>query len=142
MDTELRMDDITALRRAVDQLLGGDPGPLLDLLAEDVEFEVASSEAVPDCSKAWGKRPVADYFAALGGLVAFWQIDYTATGEQVIAWGKERFTIEHCGLEGGGEFAMVFELADGMICRLLMVEDLPAYVRGAGDLVEASSSTA
>ena len=49
----------------------------------------------------------------------------------MIAWGKESFTVEGCGLEGGCEFALVFELADGVITRLLVVEDLPAFVRGA-----------
>jgi len=136
------MDDITAVRRAVDRLLGGDLEPLLDLLAEDVRFEVATAEAAPDRRPEWGMQAVADYFTALGGLVAFWQIDYTAAGEQVIAWGKERFTVEHWELEGGCEFALVFELQDGVIGRLLVVEDLAAFVRGGGEVVEASGTAA
>ena len=136
------MDDMTAVRRAVDRLLAGALGPLLDLLAEDVELELATGGDVPACSKEAGKQPVVDYFSALGGLVAFWQIDYTAAGEQVIAWGRERFTVEHCELEGGCEFALVFELSDGVIGRLLVVEDLPAFVRGGGEVVEASGTAA
>ena len=68
-------------------------------------------ETRPTAGSSPGKQAVADYFTRLGGLVAFWQIDYTATGEQVIAWGRESFTVEGCGLEGGCEFALVFELA-------------------------------
>jgi ketosteroid isomerase-like protein len=136
------MDDITAVRRALDRLLGGDLAPLLDLLAEDVRFEVATAEAAPDRRPEWGTQAVVDYFTALGGLVAFWQIDYTAAGEQVIAWGRERFTVEHCELEGGCEFALVFELSDGVIGRLFVVEDLPAFVRGGGEVVETSGTAA
>ena len=128
METELWMDDMTAVRRAVDRLLAGALGPMLDLLAEDVEFEVASGGDVPGCRTDWGKQPVADYFTALGGLVAFWQVDYTATGGQVVAWGKESFTVEHCGLEGGCEFALVFDLSGGRITRLLVIEDLRSCV--------------
>jgi hypothetical protein len=57
-------------------------------------------------------------------------MDYTAAGEQVIAWGKERFTIEGCELEGACEFALVFDVDDGAVTRLLVVEDLRAFVRG------------
>jgi ketosteroid isomerase-like protein len=128
----------TAVRRAVDRLLAGALGPLLDLLAEDVELELATGGDVPACRKEAGKQPVVDYFSALGGLVAFWQVDYTATGGQVIAWGRESFTVEHCELEGGCEFALVFALSEGKITRLLVIEDLPCFMRGGGSLGEAS----
>jgi len=118
------MDDMTAVRRAVDRLLGGDLGPMLDLLAEDVEFEVEEGGDSPERRRAWGKQAVVDHFAALGELVAFWQIDYGAVDGQVIAWGKESFTVEGCGLEGGCEFALVFDLARGRIRRFLVIEDL------------------
>ncbi len=130
------MDDKSAVRRAVDQLLQGDVGPMLDVLAEDVEFEVATGGDAPDGGREWGKQPVVEYFSALGGLVAFWQMDYTATGEQVIAWGKETFTVEHCELQGGCEFALVFDLSDGMIARFLVVEDLRSFIRAGGSLGE------
>ena len=124
------MNDMIAVRRAVDRLLAGALGPMLDLLAEDVEFEVAGGGDVPGCRKDSGKQPVVDYFTALGGVVAFWQVDYTATGGQVIAWGKESFTVEHCELEGECEFAMVFDLSEGMITRFLVIEDLSSFIRG------------
>ncbi len=50
----------------------------------------------------------------------------------MIAWGKESFTVEGCELEGGCEFALVFELSEGMVTRFLVIEDLPAFVRGGG----------
>ncbi len=122
------MDDMTAVRRAVDRLLGGDLGPMLDLLAEDVEFEVEEGGDSPARRMGWGRQAVADHFAALGELVAFWQIDYGAADGQVIAWGKESFTVEGCGLEGECEFAFVFDLDGGRITRFLVVEDLARQV--------------
>jgi hypothetical protein len=65
---------------------------------------------------------------------------YTAVGGGGSAWGRESFTVEHCGLEGGCEFALVFALSQGKITRLLMIEDLPSFVRDGGVLVEASAA--
>jgi ketosteroid isomerase-like protein len=135
------MDDMTAVRRAVDRLLGGDPGPMLDLLAEEVEFEVLGGGETPEDRSDSGKRAVAEHFAALGELVAFWQIDYGAVDGQVIAWGKESYTVEGCGLEGACEFALVFDLARGRIARFRVIEDLPSFYRRGGTLVETMGST-
>ncbi len=118
------MDELTAVKGALDRLPAGALGPLLDLLAEDVEFEVASGGDVAGCSKHSGKQAVADYFAALGGLVAFWRMDYSALGERVIARGDESFTLEGCELEGGTEFALVLDLRQGRVTRFLIIEDL------------------
>jgi len=122
--TELSMDALTAVRGAVDRLLAGALGPLIDLLAEDVEFEVASGGDVPRCRKDSGQQAVLDYFAALGDLPAFWRMDYSAAGGRVIAWGDESFTLEGCELEGGVEFALVLDIHHGMVTRLLVIEDL------------------
>jgi ketosteroid isomerase-like protein len=136
--TEFWLDEMTAVRRAVDGLLGGELDPLLGLLADEVEFEVAGGDE-PGSTKESGAQAVADYFGALSGMVAFWQLDYSASGEQVIAWGKESFTLDRSGLEGGCEFALVFDLSDGRITRLQMIEDLPAFIRSGGTLAEAAS---
>ena len=118
------MDELTAVRGAVDRLVAGALGPLIDLLAEDVEFEVASGGDVPRCRKDSGQQAVLDYFAALGDLPAFWRMDYSAAGGRVIAWGDESFTVKGCELEGGLKFALVLDLHHGMVTRLLVIEDL------------------
>jgi hypothetical protein len=122
------MNDTIQLRRAVDRILLGDLDPMLDLLAEDVEFCVAVGGDEPICLDDSGKQPVVDYFTALGGLVTFWQMDYTARSDQLIAWGKESFTIENCAIEGECEFALVFDISEGVITRFLVVEDLPSFI--------------
>jgi ketosteroid isomerase-like protein len=128
------MNEIAPLRQAVDQLLGGRLEPLLELLAEEVEFEVDDSGDGPGSWGGSGRQAVVDYFTALGALPAFWQIDYGAVAGQVIVWGKESFTIQGCGLEGECEFALVFDLADGRVARLAVIEDLVSFVRSGGRL--------
>jgi ketosteroid isomerase-like protein len=139
-EAEVRMNDMAPLRQAVDQLLGGRLEPLLDLVAEDVEFEVDVSGDGPGSWSGSGAQAVVDYFTALGALPAVWQIDYGAAAGQVIVWGKERFTINGCLLEGEREFALVFDLADGRIVRLVVIEDLPSFVRGGGRLPSSDAA--
>jgi hypothetical protein len=126
------MNDIAPLRQAVDQLLEGRLEPLLALVAEEVEFEVDVGGDGTGSSSGSGPQAVVDYFAALGALPAFWQIDYGVVAGQVIVWGRESFTIQGCGLEGECEFALVFDLAEGRIVRLVVIEDLASFVRGGG----------
>jgi hypothetical protein len=141
METEHAMDYMTAVRQAVNRLLGGDLGPILDLLAEDVEFEVVGGGDPAETRKGSGKQAVAEHFGALGELVAFWQIDYGVLDGQVIAWGKESFTLEGSGLEGGCEFALVFDLSGDRIVRFRVIEDLSSFYRRGGTLVETSSGS-
>jgi ketosteroid isomerase-like protein len=137
------MDELTAVRGAVDCLVSGALAPLIELLANDVEFEVASGGDAPGCRKHSGRQAVADYFDELGDLPAFWRVEeYNAVGGRVIAWGDESFTVEGCGLEGGAEFALVFDLRQGRVTRLLMIEDL-SFIPGwdfAGASVPAVAS--
>jgi hypothetical protein len=123
------MNDVAEVRQAIDRILGGDLRPMLDLLADDVQFCVAVGGDAPFCLEDLGKQSVLDYFTALGGLVTFWQMDYTVRGDQLIAWGRESFTIERCELQGGCEFALVLDVAHGQITRFLVVEDLPSFIR-------------
>jgi hypothetical protein len=118
------MNEMAAVRGAVDGLVAGSLGPLLDLLAEGVAFEVASAGDVPGCRKQWGRRAVTHYFTALGGLVGFWRMDYSQRAGRVIAWGDERFTLQGSELEGGTEVALVLDFRDGLVTRFLVIEDL------------------
>jgi hypothetical protein len=131
------MNDMTVVRRAVDRVLAQDLNPILDLLAEDVAFQVSIGGEPPVYLEESGKQSVVDYFGALGAIVTFWQMDYSARGNHLIAWGRESFTVETCGMQAGSEFALVLDLSDGRITRLLVVEDLPSFIREGDPLAEA-----
>jgi hypothetical protein len=120
------IDDLVTVRRAVDSVIEGDIEPLLNLLPDNVAFEVVPGDE-GDVARDWGQQAVAEYFTAFSGFAAFWQIDWTGEGDQVIAWGKESFTIQGTEIEGGCEFALIFELSEGRITRLTVVEDLRVW---------------
>jgi hypothetical protein len=131
VQTANTVDDITSVRLAVNSLIEGDIEPLLNLLPDNVEFKLVGGGDESTIVTDYGQQAVADYFTTLGGFVAFWQVDYTAANRQVIAWGKESFTVGGTDLEGGCQFALVFELSDGMVISLVMVEDLGSWARPA-----------
>jgi len=130
LEKDFSTTDLAAVRRALERVLAGELAPLSGLLADDVVFQVEVAGDSPVRLEERGKQAVADYFTALGGLVSFWQMDYTARGEQLIAWGKESFTLENCELEGGCDFALLFDLSGGLISRILVVEDLRSFMHG------------
>ena len=123
------MDDLRALRQAIDRIFAGELDPLLDLLADDVNLQVALGAESGLCRRDEGKEAVAGYFCLLEGMVPFWQLDYTVRGDQLIAWGRESYTVEPWGLEVSNEFAMVFDLDHDRIRRVLVLEDLPSFFR-------------
>jgi hypothetical protein len=131
LKTEYAMNQMAALRAAVDRVLLGDFEPLHALMTDDVAFSVAVGGDTKLCREDSGKPAVADYFRLLGGMVTFWQIDYTARGDQLIAWGRESFTVEPCGIDATSEFALVFEVSGGLISSLFVIEDLPAFFRAS-----------
>jgi hypothetical protein len=50
-------------------------------------------------------------------------VEYLAQRDQVIAVGRERFTMEHTRISADSDFALVFDVHNGLITRLLVVED-------------------
>jgi ketosteroid isomerase-like protein len=125
------VDNLALVKGILDRMLpSGDLGPLLDGLADDIVFTVATSDDGPGTYLSAGKPVVLDYFENLVYLFAFWRVTYSSSGARVLVRGEESFTLQPSGLEAHGEFALLFDLRDGLITRLLVVED-PQVLAGA-----------
>lgn len=134
------MDNTAVVKRLVDRiLLATDLDPVVHLLADDLSFKVAIPGAMPICFPDSGKQGVVDYFKALGGIVTFWRLEYFAEGEHVIAVGKERFTMRNSALVADSDFALVFDVRDGLITRLLVVEDLTSFIQDGNQVLELAN---
>ena len=115
------MDNLALVKEMLDRMLAtGKVEPLLEALADDVAFTVTAPEASP--CEATGKAAVREYFRAVGDLVTFWRVKYSWSGERVAVLAEECFTVAPCGLEAESHVALLFELRDGRIVRLLVVE--------------------
>jgi ketosteroid isomerase-like protein len=133
------MNDIKAVRQAIDGIFSGELDPLLGLLADDVVLQVALGGDAEPCREEDGKEAVAEYFGMLAGMVAFWNLDYTVRGDQLVAWGRESYTVKPCELAVSNEFALVFDFDRDQITRLLVIEDLPSFFREEQCLAGCSS---
>jgi hypothetical protein len=129
------MDNTAVVKRFVDRVLLADGlDPVLHLLADDLSFKVAVPGSPPMGFGNAGKRGVVDYFEALGGIVTFWQVEYLARGDQMIAVGKERFTTRNA-LTADTDFALVFDVHHGLITGMLVVEDLTWFLQDGTPLL-------
>src|SRR5262245_52658285 len=116
------IDNLTLVKEMLGRVLAtGRVGPLLESLADDVIFTVTAPDATP--REANGKAAVHEYVRTVGDLVTFWQVKYSWDGERVAVLAEESFTVEPCGLEAESRVGLLFELRDGLIVRLLVVED-------------------
>ena len=112
---------------------------MLHLLADDLSFKLAAPGSLPICFGASGKQRLIDYFSSLGGIVTFWEVEYFAEGEQVVAVGRERYTTGTSHLTADSDFALVCEVHDGLITRLLVVEDLTGFIKDGNQLLEVAN---
>jgi ketosteroid isomerase-like protein len=134
-------DNLETVKGMLDRMLpSGDLGPLLDGLTDDVVFTVATSEDGPDTYHGAGKAAVLDYFVGLGDMIAFWRVTYVSRGARVLVRGEESFTLQPGALAAHREFALLFDLRDGLITRLLVVEDPPALAGASDGWLETNCS--
>jgi uncharacterized protein len=140
--TKLRsdMDNVALVKTLVDRiLLADDLDPVLHLLADDLSFKVAIPDAMPICFADSGKEGMVDYFRSLGGIVTFWRVEYFAEGNHVVAVGKERFSVENSDLTADSDFALVFDVEEGRITRLLVVEDLTSFIKDGRQVLKLAN---
>ncbi len=120
------VDNMALVKGILDRMLpSGDIRPLLDGLADDVVFAVAAPSGGPDTHEGTGKAAVLDYFVTLGDLVTFWQVKYSWNDARVIVQVEESFTVQPGGLASHSECTLLFDVHDGLITRLLVVEESP-----------------
>ena len=117
-------DSLRLVNGILDRMVrSGNIGPLLDVLADDVELRVAPSDGSSDTYQGAGKADVLAYFAPLADLFTFWRVRSSGSGERVLVRAEETFTIQPGGLAARTELALLFELREGLITRLVLVEN-------------------
>lgn len=127
-------DNLALIQGIVDRVLeSGDLRPLLDGLDDGVVFTLATADGGPD--EATGKAAVLDYFEPLGDLITFWQARYSRRGARVVVLAEESFTIQPAGLAVRSKLALIFDLRDGLITRLSIVENPSRLAAGRRDIL-------
>jgi ketosteroid isomerase-like protein len=105
---------------------------LIDRLADDVVFRVTIPDGTPVSGEFRGKQAVVDHLLNLGNLLEFHQekpLEYFGNGERVVVLGQETVEIKKNGVKvPHSEYATVFDLQDGLVTRLSVIQDMTAFV--------------
>lgn len=113
--------------------------PFFDALADDVVFKTSVGEVR-------GKKAVINYFVNAAATMEFnpferpWE--YYGDGDRVVILGDETFKVKDIGVIHRAEWAWVVDVRDGLITRILSVQDLSGIAGPVGEaLTKAQSDT-
>lgn len=119
-----RADNVALLREIWDPIARGesdDIRPFFDALAEDVVFELP-------VGTLRGRREVIAYFGHASETIEFQPferpLEYFGAGDRIVMLGEETFRIRKTGATHRAEWAWVHDLQDGLITRIVAIQDL------------------
>ena len=122
-------DNITIVQQAYNNFKTGNIPGLLDLLADDITWQLPEIESVPFAGKRTGRAAVGEFFTILGtnqDSLAFEPGEMIAQGDKVVSIGSYNWRIKSTNREYGCDFAHVFTISDGKITGFLEFTDTAA----------------
>lgn len=111
-------ENIELVRQAYQNFKTGNIQALLNLMAEDVTWQLPEIENVPFSGRREGRGQVGEFFSLLSGdqdVVQFEPREFVAQNDKVVALGTYNWRVKATGREYGGEWAHVFTVRDGKI---------------------------
>jgi ketosteroid isomerase-like protein len=106
------------VREAYRNFQTGDIESLLNMLADDIAWQLPQMENVPFAGKYQGRADVGRFFATLSEAQEareFEPQNFIADGEQVAVQGRYLWRVKAGGREYQGDWMHVFTLRDGKI---------------------------
>jgi uncharacterized protein len=119
--------------KVVEQVYGhfksGDIQSLLNLMLDDVEWELPNIENVPFAGKCHGYEEVGKFFKSLADteeVLHFEPEEFIAQGDKVVALGHYRWRVKSTGREWEADWAHVFTIRDGKVSKMHEYTDTAA----------------
>ena len=133
-------DNVAVLRSVWGPLERGesqDFQAFFDLFTDDVVFKTAVGEVR-------GKETVMRYFAGTAGMLEFdpfvTPLEYFGDGDRVVQLGYEKFTVKETGAEHEGEWAFVYDMRDGLVSRIVNIQDMSGVGQYAADAIAKANA--
>lgn len=123
--------NINLVKSTMDELMRGNPEPLLSAITEDAVIAAVIPEGTPISGDFQGREGFLRYLQALGEvmeIVEFQTHDITASADHVVMIGFERARVRKTGTLLACETATVFALEGGKIKRVLALADMSPIV--------------
>jgi uncharacterized protein len=98
----------------------GEIKALLNLLSDDIEWQLPEIENVPFAGKRRGHEEMGQFFTSLVDtqeVQHFEPREFIADADKVVALGHYAWHVKSTGREFGGDFAHVFTLCNGKVIR-------------------------
>src|ERR687890_1808126 len=113
----------------------GDIPGVLDLLTDDVVWNLQGPSTIPFAGVHRGREGIAEFFSLVGEALEFEQFEpreFVAQGDSVVVLGYERSIAKATGRPLEQEWAHVYTLRGGKIATGLLFEDTAAEVAAFG----------
>jgi ketosteroid isomerase-like protein len=113
-------ENTNIVQQAYDNYKNGNLPALLNLVAENVSWELPEMEGVAVAGTRRGRDGVADFFSQLAAtqeVVSFEPAEFIAQGNKVVSLGRYTFTVKVSGGQFTSDFAHVFTIENGRITR-------------------------
>src|SRR5437773_9054777 len=107
----------------------GDIKALLNLLSDNIEWQLPEIEHVPFAGKRRGHEEMGQFFESLVDTQEVQHFDpreFIARRDKVVALGHYAWRVKSTGREFGGDFAHVFTVDNGNVVRFLEYMDTAA----------------
>ena len=128
-------DNIAIVQQAYSNFKSGNIPGLLDLMSDDITWQLPEMKDVPFGGKRTGRRGVGDFFSILGtnqDSLSFEPRETIAQGDKVVSLGSYHWRVKSTNGEYGCDFAHVFTINGGKITDFLEFTDTAAAVSAYG----------
>ncbi len=122
-------DNIKLVQQAYANYKSGDIQSMLDLLADDIEWELPEIENVPFSGKRRGREEVEKFFKSLADsqkLQYFEPREFIAQGDKVVVLGHYGWCVYSTNREFEGDWAHVFTIRGGKVLKMHEYTDTAA----------------
>lgn len=119
------------VKSVMDELMRGNPEPLLGAITEDAVIKAILPEGTPISGEFRGREGFLRYLTILGEVMEILEVqttDITASEDHVVMVGFEKARVRRTGKLLDCEIATVFALKGGKIAKMAAFADMGAII--------------
>ena len=138
-----KQENIKLVHQVYEHFKNGDIKALLNLLSDDIEWQLPEIENVPFSGKRRGQEQMGQFFASLVDtqeVQHFEPREFIAQGDKVVALGHYAWRVRSTGREFGGDFAHVFTVNEGKVIRFHEYMDTAAAAAAHREVLSARAA--
>ena len=111
-------DNIAVAQQAYNNFKTGNINGLLDLLSDDITWQLPEVENVPFAGRRTGRAAVREFFALVAGnqdVIEFEPREFVAQGDKVVSLGDYKWRVKTTAREFACDFVHIFTVRNGKV---------------------------